>query len=66
MDVKNGIIQDNHLYTDVMDTEWSHQIENCVLGIEASEGELAKALRHLNDPQVNELIKALQDQGISL
>ena len=49
-----------------MDTEWSHKIENCVLGIEASEVELAKALRHLNDPQVNELIKALQDQGISL
>lgn len=66
MDVKNGLIQDNHLYTDAMDTEWSHKIENCVLGIEASEAELTRALSRLNDPYVFELIKALQDQGISL
>lgn len=66
MDVKNGIIIDNHLYTDAMDPEWSKKLEFCVLGIEANENDLARALSTLHDSQADELSTALRNQGLSV
>jgi lipoate-protein ligase A len=60
MEVKDGVIVNNHIYTDSMDTDWCRPIEKAVNGHKANETELLKVLNTLDiDEKLDAIINAL-------
>ena len=60
MEVKNGMIINNHIYTDSMDTDWCIPIEKAVIGHVANEVEISSVLNTLDrDEKIDAIINAL-------
>ena len=63
MEVENGKITSNHIYTDSMDTEWCRSIEKAVIGYHATESDLLKVLNTLDqDEKIDAIIQALSNK----
>ncbi|NTW91616.1 MAG: hypothetical protein HGA35_06790 [Erysipelotrichaceae bacterium] len=60
MEVEDGKIVNNHIYTDSMDTDWCRALEKAVIGHSATETELLKVLNTLDvDEKIDAIINAL-------
>lgn len=60
MEVQDGKIINNHIYTDSMDTDWCRPLEKAVMGHPANETELLKVLNTLDvDEKIDAIINAL-------
>lgn len=63
MEVENGKIINNHIYTDSMDTDWCRLLEKAVNGHLATESELLKVLNTLDvDEKIDSIINALSQK----
>lgn len=60
MEVEDGKIINNRIYTDSMDTDWCRSLEKAVMGHPATETELLKVLNTLDvDEKIDAIINAL-------
>lgn len=67
MEVVDGKIVNNHIYTDSMDTDWCRSIERAVIGHIANETELLKVLNTLDvDEKIDAIINALSNKENNL
>jgi lipoate---protein ligase len=65
MEVKDGVIVNNNIYTDSMDTDWCRSIERAVNGHKPNETELLKVLNTLDiDEKLDAIINALAHKDV--